>query len=297
MSTTNHTTHYELSQYIGTDVTSYLSNYNSDMYKIDAQMKVNADDAAEAKSDAATAVATSTTAASNASAAVSTANAANSTAEAAQTAATAAQTAAGAAQTTAESALAASASNTIGNLAPAYDPTLTYAVGDLITYVDPETNQGKLYKCIVAIDTPEAFNINKWDDVTTSEVYSRKEVILSSVSCDGVITYQDVLTRLGQGVTFTPTTQFRGGNGQGMYFIVVPITGAYDDYGRFETSGAPATNIADVTSIEVPNSNTHNPLYRRCRINDSNGTAVISTTNLLDSAPSNGAIFELVDIR
>lgn len=192
MSTTNHTTNYELSQYIGTDVTSYLSNYNSDMYKIDAQMKVNADDAAEAKSDAATAVATSTTAASNASAAVSTANAANSTAEAAQTAATAAQTAAGAAQTTAEAALEASASNTIGNLAPAYDPTLTYAVGDLVTYVDPETNQGKLYKNIVPIDVPEQFNINKWDDVTTSEAYAAKGVIKAQISTDGVKTWADI---------------------------------------------------------------------------------------------------------
>ena len=193
MSTTNHTVNYELSQYIGTDVTSYLSNYNSDMYKIDAQMKINADDATEAKSDAATAVATSTTAASNASAAVSTANAANTTAEAAQTAATAAQTAAGAAQTTAEAALAASASNTIGNLAPAYDPTLTYAVGDLVTYVDPETNQGKLYKNIVPIVTPEAFNINKWDDVTTSEVYARKYIEVCRVVADGVKTIKDIL--------------------------------------------------------------------------------------------------------
>lgn len=211
MSTTNHTTNYELSQYIGTDVTSYLSNYNSDMYKIDAQMKVNADNAAEAKSDAATAVATSTTAASNASAAVSKANAANTTAEAAQTASTAAQTAAGAAQTTAKAALAASASNTIGNLAPAYDPNLTYAVGDLVTYVDPETNQGKLYKNIVPIDTPEAFNINKWDDVTTSEVYIKRGYIIDShlTVNDATKTWNEVLTALRNGIsTLLPDTKY-----------------------------------------------------------------------------------------
>lgn len=203
MSTTNHTTNYELSQYIGTDVTSYLANYNSDMYKIDAQMKVNADDAAEAKSDAAIAVATSTTAASNASAAVSTANAADTTAEAAQTAATAAQTAAGAAQTDAAAALRAAASNTIGNLAPAYDATLTYGVGDLVTYVDPETNQGKLYKNIIPIDVPEEFNINKWDDVTTSEVYMHQNTdyldVLYEINASG--TYNDNMTALKNAIS------------------------------------------------------------------------------------------------
>lgn len=35
------------------------------------------------------------------------------------------------------------------------------------------TYSGKLYKCIVAVTQPEAFNVNKWDDVTTSEVYAR----------------------------------------------------------------------------------------------------------------------------
>lgn len=35
MASTNKTTHYELSQYIGTDKPSYLGDYNSDMNKID----------------------------------------------------------------------------------------------------------------------------------------------------------------------------------------------------------------------------------------------------------------------
>lgn len=196
MSTTNHTTNYELSQYIGTDVTSYLANYNSDMYKIDAQMKVNATAAAAAQSDASAAVSTATTAASNASAAVSTANAANTTAEAAQTAAAGAQTAAGAAQTDAAAALRASASNTIGNLAPAYDPTLTYAVGDLVTYVDTETNQGKLYKCIIAIAVPEEFNINKWDDVTTSEAFAPNHEIIYERTLTENVTTENVLADL-----------------------------------------------------------------------------------------------------
>lgn len=43
MSSTNKTTNYELSQFLGTDKPAWLSDYNTDMSKIDTQMKANAD--------------------------------------------------------------------------------------------------------------------------------------------------------------------------------------------------------------------------------------------------------------
>lgn len=43
MASTNHTTNYNLSQYVGSDKPTYLGDYNSDMSKIDTQMKTNAD--------------------------------------------------------------------------------------------------------------------------------------------------------------------------------------------------------------------------------------------------------------
>lgn len=52
MSSTNKTTNYKLSQYIGTDKPTYLGDYNSDMLKIDTQLKANADSASNAKSAA-----------------------------------------------------------------------------------------------------------------------------------------------------------------------------------------------------------------------------------------------------
>lgn len=52
MSSTNKTTNYGLSQYIGTDKPTYLGDYNSDMSKIDTQMKVNAGAVANAVSAA-----------------------------------------------------------------------------------------------------------------------------------------------------------------------------------------------------------------------------------------------------
>ena len=43
MASTNKTSNYELSQFLGTDKPAWLSDYNTDMSKIDAQMKLNAD--------------------------------------------------------------------------------------------------------------------------------------------------------------------------------------------------------------------------------------------------------------
>lgn len=42
MSSTNKTTNYELSQFVGSDKPTWLGDYNSDMAKIDTQMKENA---------------------------------------------------------------------------------------------------------------------------------------------------------------------------------------------------------------------------------------------------------------
>lgn len=55
MSSTNHTSNYELSQFLGTDKPAWLSDYNSDMSKIDTQMKANADAATAAAGSASSA--------------------------------------------------------------------------------------------------------------------------------------------------------------------------------------------------------------------------------------------------
>lgn len=80
MSSTNKTTNYNLSQYINSDKPTYLGDYNSDMLKIDTQMKVNADDIDSVDAKA-------TTASTNASTALTNAQTAQTTAESAQTSA------------------------------------------------------------------------------------------------------------------------------------------------------------------------------------------------------------------
>lgn len=55
MASTNKTTNYDLSQFLGTDKPAWLADYNSDMQKIDAQMKLNANAASTADGKATTA--------------------------------------------------------------------------------------------------------------------------------------------------------------------------------------------------------------------------------------------------
>ena len=81
MASTNKTTHYELSQYVGSDKPTYLGDYNSDMLKIDSGInsaKTTADTANTAATNAASAASnaqtTADTAVTNASNAQTTAN-------------------------------------------------------------------------------------------------------------------------------------------------------------------------------------------------------------------------------
>lgn len=200
MAHTNSTENYGLPQWIGTDKPTFLGDFNSAFGTIDTQMKANADASASAVATANSADAVATSANTNASTALNTANQALTDAQSAVSTAGTANSTANTANTNANAALRASAANTIENLAPAYDPTLTYAVGDLCTFVNAQ-NSGRLYKCIVPVNTPMEFNINYWDDVTTSEVYSRKSTLLSTATCDGVKTYKDIYNELMTNVT------------------------------------------------------------------------------------------------
>ena len=106
MSSTNKTTNYELSQFLGTDKPAWLSDYNTDMSKIDAQMKLNADGVTSATGSASTANTSIGTLANLTTDAktdlVSAINEVDSHADTAQTTASSANTLAGTAKNTAD---------------------------------------------------------------------------------------------------------------------------------------------------------------------------------------------------
>lgn len=57
MTATSHTKNYNLSQFVGTDRPTWLTDYNGDMAKIDSQLKRNADDIASVSAGGLTTVA------------------------------------------------------------------------------------------------------------------------------------------------------------------------------------------------------------------------------------------------
>lgn len=195
MSYTNSTPNYNLPQWIGTDKPTFLGDFNGAFSAIDTAMKDNADTSSAATSTANAANATAVSANTNANTALNTANNAKDTADAATAAAAGATSTANTAKTTADNAARAALSNNVANLAPAYDPTLTYAVGDLVTYID-ENNTGKLYRCIIAVNSPMSFNVNYWDDVTTSEVFAPRGGLIATIEPDGTKTVSNILDEL-----------------------------------------------------------------------------------------------------
>ena len=136
MASTNKTTNYELSQYVGSDKPTYLVDYNGDMLKIDTAIKSAYNRAGTGISDAAAAQATANTASSTA----------TSAATAASGAAAAASTADGKAviaQATADSAVASAAANALAiqaikdyiNIKNYVSPTAT-VTGDITGSLD-----------------------------------------------------------------------------------------------------------------------------------------------------------------
>lgn len=169
MASTNKTTNYDLSQYIGTDKPTYLGDYNSDMLKIDTQMKTNADNVATAISSAESAIST-------ANSANTTAGQANTTAQNANTVAGQANTTAGNAQSTANSALstATNADTKVGDLA-----NLTTTDKTSVVNAINEVNADEVYS------TSEVKTKKLW---TNNKPIYRKVVVLTSPSSTGTWT-------------------------------------------------------------------------------------------------------------
>jgi len=166
MSSTNKTAHYELSQYVGSDKPTYLSDYNGDMLKIDTGInaaKTTADSAATAADSAATAASTAQT----------TANTAVSNAATAQTTADNANTAIGNLanlETTSKTSAVAAINEVVGN------------IGNLSNLTT--TNKSDIVAAINSVET----KIEELDNYSTQETLTGKKWI------DGKDIYRKVFT-------------------------------------------------------------------------------------------------------
>ena len=163
MASTNKTTHYELSQYIGSDKPTYLGDYNGDMSKIDAQMYLNATNAQLGITNAGTAQSTAETAETLATQAKGTAETASSVANTANTLATQNATNIGtmASLSTTDKASLVGAINEVNTTASAVD-SLTQAITDLQDHL--------FYKSGDSIT--ETFNVSGWVTTSGTEFYT-----------------------------------------------------------------------------------------------------------------------------
>lgn len=157
-SSTNKTTHYELSQYVSSDLPTYLVDYNSDMSKIDTAINT-----AQTTAD------TASTAATNAQTA----------AETAQTTATTAVTNAASAQTSANTAL--SNIGTLANLDTVVKTSTVAAINEVVGNVGNVSSLTTDVKTDVvsAINSIET-KIEELDNYSTSETFTGKYYIDSN---------------------------------------------------------------------------------------------------------------------
>lgn len=163
MASTNKTTHYELSQYIGSDKPTYLGDYNADMSKIDTQMYVNATNAQLGITNAGTAQSTAETAETLATQAKGTAETASTVANTANTLATQNATNIGtmANLNTSNKSSLVSAINEVNTTASAVE-TLTQAITDLQDHLFYKTGDS----------ITETFDISGWVTTSATELYT-----------------------------------------------------------------------------------------------------------------------------
>ena len=139
MASTNKTTHYDLSQYVGSDKPTYLGDYNTDMSKIDTAIN-----SAQTKADSADLAATT----------------AQTTAEGAQTTANTAITNAGNADTKAQNAL--NSIGTLANLTTVEKTSLVGAINEVDLHSDTNTNAiGSLSELDTTVKTSLVGAINE----------------------------------------------------------------------------------------------------------------------------------------
>ena len=193
MSHTNSTTNYSLPQFITTDKPAWLVDFNGAMSSIDTAIK-NAQD-------------TANTADTNASAALMDAGTALTNASAADN----------------------KASGVAASIAPAFDTTSTYSIGDIIMY------NSLLYRCIVPVTTPGAWTgITNWTRMNVVDLNATdlNDTDISSPANGQILVYTNGKWNNQYLLQYIPTqvinldniwcTGYQGANNVRAFFIPLP---------------------------------------------------------------------------
>lgn len=169
--------------------------------------------------------------------------------------------AASAAQTTADDA--------VLNGAPGYSNLSTYAVGDVVNYL------GRVYKCDIAVTTPEAFDNAKWSYYRLSDASAQIDVI------DGEIGSTDI-SGIGDG-TITGAVLALDGNVNDL--LLAAGTHNIHYLGSGYTTGGGSLQI---TTPYHTNASTASITVSNCTIYKYDGTAI--AYNDVTASVTNGLI-------
>ena len=210
MSSTNKTTNYELSQFIETDRPAWLTDYNSDMRKIDSNLKEVSDIAGGASGSISALADRMSAAEGNITTNANDIDALEARADSleAQAQSTAGTIANIQTEQITQNAGIEAATELGYNLARPYDSASTYAVGDYVLF------QNTLYKCVTAIATGEAFDPTKWLAIkATDELNSGGYTLpIASASQLGGV-------KVGDGLSIDPVTGLLSASGGNLDYV------------------------------------------------------------------------------
>lgn len=215
-SSTNKTTHYDLSQYVASDKPTYLTDYNGDMLKIDAGIN-----AAKTTAD------TASTAATNAQTA----------AETAQTTANTAVTNAAAAQSSANTAI--TNIGTLANLETATKTNVVAAVNEVVANIGNKNNLETSNKTDLVSALNEIFDFIHLTEETS---YNVANLTTSGGSYNGTIK----LKKDSTGKVFKIYGSFDVSNVTGNVSITIPNTGiSVESNKTFDDVGLGLSNVSN----------------------------------------------------
>lgn len=155
------------------------------------------------------------------------------------------------------------------HLAPAYDSTATYSVGDYVTYGTNEAGTSGVYKCNTPIATPEEWTAAHWTKVT----------VMSQLASGGFAPFEIPITQSGSTYTTTASAADILANTDNCVAVLGGVTRLTPDYvGVNGTTALLSFSYIDVQTPYAPDE------IFTVLVQD-NSVAVVHTTRIAKELP------------
>lgn len=146
----------------------------------------------------------------------------------------------------------------------------------------------------MAVGTPEAFNINKWDDVTTSEAYSRKVLLSYSIATDGTSTRNELFANIGNHIDLTKKYMMEFVSSTGAVRFNYDSSGDNNGLKYLKFSNIEVARNGTITIQAVGLYSTDNHVFCNYSIDSSGSGSYINASTEVIPAGSTFNIYELL---